>query len=443
MNVRSYKNQLFLIVVIAVLLRLGAAFYMGNQIVELPGTADQLSYHTLATRVTEGFGFSFEREWWPITKPGAPTAHWSFLYTFFLAVIYKIFGPNPLIARVMQAIIVGILHPYLAFLIGSKVFTRTIGLIFAGLTAVYIYFIYYSATLMTEPFYITAILASLFLSALLVDIQIENIKDQQVSRTYAISASLGLVLGIVVLLRQLFFLIIPFLFLWIWFAVYKRGGRSIVIPLSLTTLIVVIMILPFTIYNFIRFDRFVLLNTNAGYALYWANHPIYGDKFIPILPEEMGTYQKLIPQEIRNLDEAALDQELLRRGIQFIMDDPIRYVKLSISRIPAYFVFWPSHDSGTISNISRVFSFGIFLPFMVYGLYLSIAEYRLYKLGLSSPIFLLLLFILIYSTIHILTWALIRYRLPVDAVLLLFAGVAFHKIALWIFSKSNSSSQIA
>jgi hypothetical protein len=93
----------------------------------------------------------------------------------------------------------------------------------------------------------------------------------------------------------------------------------------------VILIIPFTIYNFSRFNRFVLLNTNAGYALFWANHPIYGNKFIPILPG--GTYQELIPNEIRNLDEAALDQELLRRGIHFILDDPLRYIELSISQI--------------------------------------------------------------------------------------------------------------
>jgi len=31
---------------------------------------------------------------------------------------------------------------------------------------------------------------------------------------------------------------------------------------------------------------------------------------------------------------------------------------------------------------------------------------------------------LVYSVIHVLTWALIRYRLPVDAMLVIFAGYA-------------------
>ena len=48
-------------------------------------------------------------------------------------------------------------------MIGKRVFNPSIGLLAAGLTAIYFYFIYYAGTLMTEPFYITAILASIYL----------------------------------------------------------------------------------------------------------------------------------------------------------------------------------------------------------------------------------------------------------------------------------------
>jgi hypothetical protein len=88
----------------------------------------------------------------------------------------------------------------------------------------------------------------------------------------------------------------------------------------------------------------------------------------------MGSYQDLIPPEVRNRDEAALDQELMRRGLQFVIDDPGRYLLLSISRIPAYFMFWPSTDAGLISNLSRVLSFGLLWPFMLYGLVRSLEK---------------------------------------------------------------------
>ena len=35
---------------------------------------------------------SFGETWWPITAADAPTAHWSFLYTLYLTVVYAILG---------------------------------------------------------------------------------------------------------------------------------------------------------------------------------------------------------------------------------------------------------------------------------------------------------------------------------------------------------------
>ena len=404
----------------SVLVRVMAALYLGNSVEVLPGTFDQVSYHNLALRVLSGHGFTFGETWWPITAANSPTAHWSYLYTGYLILIYKIFGSLPLAARIIQAILVGLLQPYLAYRLGRTVFNPLVGLVAALLTAFYTYFIYYAATLMTEPFYIVAILASLLVSIQIVRGKSSHATDSDEAawvENLWMGVVLGLGLGIAVLMRQLFLLVIPFLLLWIWWASGKRAWRSILIAV----IMVILMVLPFTIFNYQQFNRFVLLNTNACYALFWSNHPIYGTEFVPILTEDMGSYQALIPEHLRALDEAALDQELLKLGIGFIIEDPLRYLQLSISRIPSYFIFWPSASSSLISNISRVSSFGIFLPFMLYGLYLSFIE-RVKPL-IKQPLFLLYLFILIYTGMHVLTWTLVRYRLPVDALLVIFAGL--------------------
>jgi 4-amino-4-deoxy-L-arabinose transferase-like glycosyltransferase len=415
------------IILISVLLRVAVAFAMGDTVVELPGIFDQISYHNLALRVLGGHGFSFGELWWPITPAGAPTAHWSFLYTLYLVVVYFLFGPNPLAGRILQAIIVGVVHPYITYRLGEKLFSRNIGIIAAGITAVYVYFFYYDAALMTEPFYITAILFSVWSGIHLS----ENLDPKQ---DIKLGLALGLSLGITLLLRQVFLLFLPFFFLWIWISRFRRS-RNLVpfikrVPLLSTVLSVALIaacILPVTLYNYSRFHRFVLLNTNSGYAFFWGNNPIYGTKFIPILstPE----YREMIPQEVRHLDEAALDQELLKRGVQFVMKDPKRYILLSLSRIPPYFMFWYSSDSSMVSNISRIGSFGVFLPFMLYGLFLGIKKNRGFWNLVFSPQGLLMLFVLVYSGVHILTWTLIRYRLPVDAVLIPFAGYALLDIA--------------
>jgi 4-amino-4-deoxy-L-arabinose transferase-like glycosyltransferase len=419
------QRPLLLILLISVILRVGAAFYMGDTVIDLPGIFDQISYHNLALRVAGGNGFSFGELWWPITPANAPTAHWSFLYTLYLTLIYILFSPHPIIARIIQAIIVGILHPYITYRIGEKVFNRNVGLAAAAVTAIYIYFFYYGAALMTEPFYITTIVLSLYMALLVTE-------SRDIKREIWLGVALGVSIGIALLLRQVYLLFLPFLFLWVWIVRFRQNRSLPIVSTGISIALIVVFVLPVTLYNYSRFDRFVLLNTNSGYAFFWGNNPIYGTKFIPILPTE--AYRDMIPEELRHLDEAALDQELLKRGMQFVMDDPQRYVLLSLSRIPPYFKFWYSADSGTLSNISRIASFGVTLPFMIYGLVLGVKKIlvekgnRLWNL-IISPIGLLLLFTVVYSGVHILTWTLVRYRLPVDAVLIPFAGLALVDIA--------------
>ena len=154
--IQKDRFWLTIIILVAVLLRVAAAFYLGDHVVDLPGTQDQVSYNMLSERVINGHGFTVAEAWWPATKAGEPTAHWSYLYTLYLAAVYSLFGHHPLIARLIQAVLAGILMPWLAFRLGRRYFGSRIGLIAAGLTAVYIYFVYYSATLMTETFYIIA-----------------------------------------------------------------------------------------------------------------------------------------------------------------------------------------------------------------------------------------------------------------------------------------------
>jgi 4-amino-4-deoxy-L-arabinose transferase-like glycosyltransferase len=423
------RKPLLAIIVVSVLLRVGAALYLGNTVQDQPGIFDQISYHNLALRLEAGYGFSFGSNWWPATAAGSPTAHWSYLYTLYLAAVYTLFGPHALVARLIQAVAVGVLMPWLLYRIGCRLLPEQpgqqgggrslapwlgghrLGLAAAAMCAVYIYFVYYAGALVTESFYIVALLWAFDLS-----LQISQASEARLRHWLL----LGLALALAVLLRQLVLLVIPFLLLWLWWVVRPRPAR-LVLPL----IVVFLAILPWTVRNYLAFDQFVLLNTNAGFAFYWGNHPVHGNRFVPILTPEMGSYYSLIPTELLHLDEASLDKALLERALAGIAADPGRFLILSLSRIPHYFVFWPSATSGTISNVSRVGSFGLFLPFMIYGLFLSWRYASGTLAGRSrSPFFLLYLFTAVYTAIHVFTWTLIRYRLPVDAVLLLFAGLA-------------------
>ncbi|MEO6060327.1 MAG: glycosyltransferase family 39 protein, partial [Thermoflexales bacterium] len=280
-------NWLVLICGVSVASRVAAALIMGNNVESLPGIADQGSYHALALRLLGGHGFTFATDWWPATRAGEPTAHWSFLYTFYLAGVYAVFGAQPIIARLLQAVIVGVAWPVLSWRLGRRMGGETVGHVAAGWSAVYGYFAYYGGALMTEPLYITGILLTLDLAL--------RIGDGR--RRWRDWLFLGLVMGATILLRQLFLLFIPFLLGWLALKI-GRGVRRADLAGAFAALAVVgLMIAPFTIRNYRAFGRFVLLNTNSGYAFFFGNHPIYGSQFQAILSGAVGYYE-LIPKQL-------------------------------------------------------------------------------------------------------------------------------------------------
>ncbi len=441
----KFAPHLAAIVALSIVLRIAVALALGDAILELPGIYDQVSYDTLARQVLAGHGFTFPADWWPATRAGEPTAHWSFLYTLYLAGVYTVFGSHPLAARLIQAIVAGVLYPWLTWRIGRRLFGVPAGLAAAGLAAVYGYFVYYAGALVTETLFVLAVLWTLDLALGIAQSRLETPSSRPPAGRWGAAAALcpwlllGLALGTAALLRQLILLLAPILFIWLVWATRPHGHerntrstrpswRSAVAGCLVATAVAGALILPWTIRNYQAFGRFVLLNTNSGYVFFWGNHPIYGTDFVPILPN--GMYQQLIPAELRGLNEAALDQALFREGIRFVLDDPARYALLSLSRVKAYFEFWPSPESSPMSNLVRTGSFGLYLPLMVYGLLLAAARYRSARAGVTwSGVVLLSGFVAIYSLIHLLSWALIRYRLPVDAVLMPFAGLALVDLA--------------
>lgn len=423
----AVPRLLAIVIVVSVVLRLGAALYQGSTIVPRLGVTDEVSYHTLAVRVIEGHGFTFDTGWWPATRAHQPTAHWSFLYVLFLAAIYTVAGPAPLVARLIQASIVGVLHPWLAWRIGNRLFGPRVGLASAAATAVYAYFVYYSGALVTESLYIVAVLWVLDLAT--------SIACPSTTPARAVALRSWLLLGVAAalatLLRQLFLLVVPFVLLWVAWQVWRRrpAGEA-VLPVSvlagrLAVVVVVIAaaMLPWTVRNYRAFGQLVPLNTNAGFVMFWANHPLHGTSFIPIIHNGEVSYATLLPRELTGLNEAALDRELLRRGLGFVKDDPIRYARLSLSRTVEYFKFWPSADSSLGSNAARVLSSGLLLPLAAIGILITIVR-RPAGDSPAAGATLLLLVASLYTLVHLLTWTLVRYRLPVDAMVMPFVGVS-------------------
>jgi hypothetical protein len=95
-----------------------------------------------------------------------------------------------------------------------------------------------------------------------------------------------------------------------------------------------------------------------------------------------------------------------------------------------------------MSNLTRVASFGLLWPFMLLGLILA-GRGAVWRLRPPSPYLLLLGFVLVYTAMHLLTWTLVRYRLPVDAVGLIFAGLALERIGRWLWGRRAAPVRVA
>jgi hypothetical protein len=400
------KRWLPAIVLAGLLLRLGMAVYLGNEVVPTPAAYDQIFYHDLALNLLAGKGFVFSRPPWPFIEPGAPTAFYSFVYPRFLAGIYLVLGPHALAARIVQALLCSLM-PLQVYGMVRRIMERgrggdkergrgeAVALVAAAITAGYAYFVYYSATLMTEGLYLLTVVWAL-----------NGTLDLAEAPTARRWAGWGLAVALASLFRQVFMPVAALLFLYV---LWQRRGRVRLGEVALAGGVAAALILPWTVQNYLVFDRFLLLNSQAGQTVWNANHPDLGTEWDPscMFP---------IPEELGGLNEVDLGNELLRRGLANIAADPGRFVGLSLDRLRTWLIFYPMRESSTFSNVARTASFGVCLPFMVAGLVISLRQWRRWLLLYG--------FIVVYTLIHVVTWVQIRYRMPVDAALVPFAALA-------------------
>ncbi len=406
-NGRAFvRRVLFAVIAAGMLARFIVAFVLGDRADPVSGAADQYSYDVLAQRVMAGRGFTFPSAWYPFTEANEPTAHWSYLYTLYLAAVYALGGHHPLVARLLQVLLSG-LSCWLTYRLGQRLFDEEVGLAAAALSAVCAYFVFFSAALMTQTFYIMALLSALTLAIDLV--QCTN------RRAWML---LGLTLGLGVLLRQTLLLFMPILIAWI---AWMRRPRWT--DVTITVAIVAALVLPWTIRNYRVFGDFLLLNSNGGFWFYSSNHPYQGTHFDP-------NYVAPLPEHLRDLAEPALDRGLYWEAASFIITDLQRFVLLTLSRVPHYFWLTPSPQSSTLANAGRLSSFTLYLPFMLYGLWLSRRHWRA-----CLPLYLYVAF---DATLHLASWAAPRYRLPSDAVMMVFVGLAVVDLTDRLFSRSSA-----
>jgi 4-amino-4-deoxy-L-arabinose transferase-like glycosyltransferase len=400
---RLLRQPLFWILLVALGLRLAAALVLGNTVRGLSGAQDEITYSMLGHRFVQGYGLTFPENWYPWIKANAQQAYFSDAISYYLAAIYALFGYQPLAARIITGLLstvsVGALY-----VLAARLFGRTVGLVAAAIAAVYAYLIYYGVTLVTEPLFILALLATMLLTY--------STAEQPRAWKWPL---LGATLALAVLLRMAaIFFVIPLLG-WLAWRIKQRRWRAL-IPL----VVIALAIAPFTIQNYQMFGRFLLLEANFGHVFWNGNHPDSLGNFHPyrVFP---------IPPDVLALNnDVDITNELLRRGIQNILHDPGLFVMLTVTRLREFFLFWPTAESDLLANTLRVLSFGLMWPFALGGLWLSRRQWRD-----LLPIYI---FMVVHTGIYAVTWTMIRYRIPLDAFLIPFAAYAGVQLYTWLMA---------
>ncbi|MCK4401094.1 glycosyltransferase family 39 protein, partial [bacterium] len=132
------------------------------------------------------------------------------LYPYFLALIYKLFGHRYFIVRIFQ-MLMGAGTCALLYLIGNRIFNRTVGVISGIICSLYGVLIFYEGELLR-------VTITVFLTVLLVF----SITRLSKSKKAAIWLIPGIVLGLLILCRPNNIILVLFIMIWMFYATLKN-----------------------------------------------------------------------------------------------------------------------------------------------------------------------------------------------------------------------------
>ncbi len=182
-------------------------------------------------------------------------------YPLVLAVLYRFTGGDPLLIRAIQ-MLGGLAAVLLSWWVGRRLFSPSVGLVWAGFSAVNWGFIYFEAGLNGAW-----LLHLLFLILLLVSRRIA-ISDRLID-----AALLGALVGMMALVRSNALLLGPILGVWMLVVVRRRRGvKPALVALAAAALAGILVLTLAIVRNYRVSGHFVPISANAGLTLYHGNN---------------------------------------------------------------------------------------------------------------------------------------------------------------------------
>ncbi len=279
---------------------------------------------------------------------GAATASWPPGYTFLLLGLFKVLHPHVSIAWGAN-IVLGALTCVAVYYLGRLVADRRTGLIAGLVLALFPGHIFFSSLVLSEVTFTFLVTIALLLAALAAR-RLEK-------RAVWLLLLLGVTIGAAALVRGQGLYLLPLAALLWW--LQAGGWRRALRWTAITALAALVLVVPWTVRNYVVMGHFVLISTNVGGNLYVGNfdgatgHMVFG------AGEWARTrYSDLSPED----QEVAVGNALLKEGLKFMFTHPVREVQLTASKIRGLYEDdeeglrgIPNHQAGeTIPHADRI-----------------------------------------------------------------------------------------
>ena len=316
--------------------------------------------------------------------------------------LVAVFGPGwpqLLIDIALSTVLVWLIYELTDAIFASK----RAAVLAAAVAAVYPYFIFYSIVGLTETLFMV-----LLLSAYLCWY-----------RNAYIAASVFSVLGI--LTRPVLDPLAPLLLLYFAIAIRGLSIKAAAKYLAIYVGIYCVLMAPWWLHNYKAYQTFVRLNLGSGVALLSGNSPSNQSGGIDNnLNATMAPFAEIA-------DPVARDKAMQRAAVNYIKEDPGRFLIQAAKRFQRFWSPWPQTEEYS-RPLYKLISFCSFIPVLLLALVFVVLYGRTYFRRIAP----LLLFIVYLNSLHLVFPASLRYRLPVEPFLIILAAAgAVHLVDRW------------
>jgi len=164
---------------------------------------------------------------------------------------------------------------------------------------------------------------------------------------------LGIVIALQILVRPDMLMGLPLITAWLIFVLRKElDTQRLVKKLGFLAGVVVLIVGPWTLRNYIVFDRFIAVSANSGYNLYLGNNVGATGEF-RIIPETLEEEKELKQIEYHALLRSPLmrDQYYFNVALDWIKQHPGEWLVLTAKKV--YYHWWRRAFSGSGLQITQ------------------------------------------------------------------------------------------